>query len=148
MTYEFLISDEAFAELLDQFERGTLPKAIWTHAAHLAVATWYLASFPEGTAIDRVRTGIQHYNECVGTANTEVSGYHETLTIFWLKMVWRFLEEKGNGGSKLDKVRSVVEAFGGRRDLFKQYYSFDVVASREARARWVPPDRMVSNIIN
>lgn len=106
------------------------------------MAAWYLVTFPEGIAIDRVRTGIQHYNECVGTANTEDSGYHETLTIFWLKIVGRFLEEKGNDGSKLDKVRCVVEEFGGRRDLFQQYYSFDLVGSRGARACWVPPDRI------
>jgi hypothetical protein len=143
MTYDFLEGEQAFGEFLDGFERGTLPKASWTHAAHLAMATWYLLTFPEGAAIDRVRTGIQHYNECVGTANTEDSGYHETLTMFWLKMIGRFLEENAGagGGDKLDKVRCVVQEFGGRRDLFKQYYSFDVVGSREARARWVPPDR-------
>ena len=142
MTYDFLESEQAFAEFLDQFERGTLPKPIWTHAAHLAVGTWYLVTFPEGAAIDRVRTGIQHYNVCVGTANTEDGGYHETLTLFWLRMIGRFLD-RCSKGDKLDKVRSVVEEFGGQRDLFRQYYSFDVVASREARARWVPPDRIV-----
>jgi hypothetical protein len=142
MTYDFTESEQAFAEFLDAFERGTLPKAIWTHAAHLAVGTWYLVTFPEGKATDRVRTSIRHYNECVGTANTEDSGYHETLTIFWLKMIGRFLEEMGAGANKLDKVRCVVKEFGSRRDLFKQYYSFDVVGSREARARWVPPDRI------
>jgi len=144
MTYDFLETEQAFAEFLDGFERGTLPKAIWTHAAHLAIGTWYLVTFPEGAAFDRVRTGIQHYNVCVGTANTEGSGYHETLTIFWLNMIGRFLADTGRTGDKLDKVRSVVEEFGGQRDLFRQYYSFDVVASREARARWVPPDRIVS----
>ena len=148
MTYDFLEGEQAFAEFLDGFERGTLPKAVWTHAAHLAMATWYLVTFPEGTAIDRVRTGIQHYNECVGTANTDDSGYHEMLTIFWIKMIGRFLGEMDAVDNKLDKARCVVEEFGGRRDLFKQYYSFDVVASREARARWVPPDRMVSQIIS
>jgi len=35
MTYDLLESEQAFAEFLDQFERGTLPKPIWTHAAHL-----------------------------------------------------------------------------------------------------------------
>jgi hypothetical protein len=142
MTYDFLKSEQTFAGFLDSFERGTLGKPLWTHAAHLAVGTWYLVTFPEGTAIERVRTGIRHYNECVGTANTEHSGYHETLTIFWLKIIGRFLEARGAGGRTLDQVRCVVEEFGGRRDLFKQYYSFDVVGSREARACWVAPDRI------
>jgi hypothetical protein len=144
MTYDFLESEQAFAEFLDQFEQGTLPKASWNHAAHLAIGTWYLVTFPEGAATDRVRAGIQHYNVCVGTANTEDSGYHETLTLFWLNTFQWFLADTGGMTGMLDKVRSVVAAFGGQRDLFRQYYSFDVVASREARARWVPPDRIVS----
>jgi hypothetical protein len=148
MTYDFLESEPAFAEFLDAFERGTLPKPNWTHAAHLAVGTWYIVTFPEEKAIERVRAGIRHYNECVGTQNTADSGYHETLTIFWLGIIRRFLVDTGSMGDKLKAVRSVVEKFGGQRDLFRQYYSFDVVASREARARWVPPDGMVSDILS
>ena len=147
MTYDFLESERALANFIGQFERGTLPKAMWTHRAHLAVGTWYLVNFPEKIAIGRVRTGIQHYNRCVGTANTPSSGYHETLTLFWLRTIRRFLLENDGMGDKLKAVRGVVEEFGGQRDLFKQYYSFDVVASREARARWVPPDRIVFNIL-
>jgi hypothetical protein len=141
MTYDFLDSEQAFAEFLDAFERGTLPKTTWTHGAHLAVGTWYLVTFPEDIAIGGVRTGIQLYNECVGTRNTADSGYHETLTLFWLGIIKRFLD-KASVGDKLMAVRSVVEKFGGQRDLFRQHYSFDVAASREARARWVPPDRI------
>jgi hypothetical protein len=74
MTYDFLASEKALADFINQFERGTLPKPIWTHGAHLAVG--YLLSFPKKIAIEQVRTGIQHYNECVGTANTPDSGYH------------------------------------------------------------------------
>jgi hypothetical protein len=140
MAYDFLESERAFANFIDQFERGTLPKPVWTHGAHLAVGTWYLVNFAEEIAIGRVRTGIQHYNECVGTANTPDSGYHETLTLFWLRIIRRFLLETGGMGDKLKAVRGVVEEFGGQRDLFRKYYSFDVVGSREARARWVPPD--------
>lgn len=150
MTYDFLASEQAFAEFVDAFEQGTLPKPIWTHGAHLAVGSWYLLSLPESIAIERVRTGIRHYNECVGTRNTADSGYHETLTMFWLGIIAGQLWELAGASrrltvrEKLTAVRSVVEKFGGQRDLFRRYYSFDVVASREARARWVPPDRIVS----
>jgi len=143
MTYDFLESEPALANFIDQFERGTLPKAMWTHGAHLAVGTWYLVNFPEEIAIGRVRAGIQHYNRCVGTRNTPDSGYHETLTLFWLEIIRRYLLDM-EIGDKLKALRSVVVEFGGQRDLFRRYYSFDVVASREARARWVAPDRIVS----
>jgi hypothetical protein len=142
MTYDFLSDGNALKDFIDQFEHGTLPKPVWTHEAHLAVGSWYLQTLPEEAAVEQVRTGIRHYNECVGTANTPDSGYHETLTLFWLKRIGEFLRNQ-QGVEKLDAVRSVVGEFGGQRDLFKKYYSFDVVASREARARWIAPDRIV-----
>jgi hypothetical protein len=150
MTYDFLENEQALAEFIHQFEQGTLRKPLWTHGAHLAVGAWYLLSFPEEEAIERVRRGIQHYNECAGTANTADSGYHETLTLFWLRIILGHVSGMPSASpiltvqEKLKAVRSVVEEFGSQRDLFRQYYSFDVVASREARARWVPPDRIVS----
>ena len=147
MTYDFLSDEQALAEFIDQFELGTLPKPIWTHAAHLAVGTWYLMTLPEETAVEQVRTGIWHYNECVGTENTPESGYHETLTLFWLGRIGEFLRNQ-EGVGRLEAIRSVVEEFGGQRDLFKKYYSFDVVASRAARAGWMAPDRIVQSAGN
>ena len=37
-------------------------------------------------------------------------------------------------------VRAAVAEFGEKRKLHADYYSFDVVGSDEARARWVAPD--------
>jgi hypothetical protein len=143
MTYDFLDNEPAFVEFLDGFEQGILPRPVWTHAAHLAVGAWYLLSFPNKEAIQRVRSGIQHYNECVGTANTSGSGYHETLTLFWLGILAGQVSNLRSPHDKLDAIRRLIAEFAPQRDLFKQYYSFDVVASQEARARWIPPDRIV-----
>ena len=137
----FLASDESLADFIERFERGTWPKPLWTHSAHLAVATWYLYSLPVAEATERVRDGIRSYNEAVGTRNTEDSGYHETLTLFWLGIVSDRLSRDDRPARILDAVRLVVAEFGARRDLYRDYYSFDVVKSREARAKWVPPDR-------
>ena len=85
MAYEFLESEPAFTDFLTRFQQGTLPRPLWTHAAHLAIGAWHLLSYDENEAIQRVRTGIRHYNECAGIQNTADSGYHETLTRFWLE---------------------------------------------------------------
>jgi len=143
MTYEFLEDDVAFADFIAQFEAGTLPRPVWTHGAHLAVAAWYLLRLPERSAITRVREGIQHYNTCVGVQNTRDSGYHETLTIFWLRTLMMFLAEPHENASEIELVRGAVARFGPERDLFRAYYSFDVVRSQEARARWIPPDKII-----
>jgi hypothetical protein len=144
MTYAYLESDEVFARFIQAFEEGTLPRSHWTHAAHLAVGTWYLMSYREKMAAEKVRAGIRHYNECAGIANTLDSGYHETLTLFWLGMIKTQVCDLMGTNRRLAALR-VVEEFGTKRDLFKEYYSFDVVASPEARAHWIPPDRIIGS---
>ena len=135
----FLASETTLAEFIQGFEQGTWPHAAWTHSAHLAMAAWYLLSLPESEVTDRVRRGIQHYNESVGTRNTPDAGYHETLTLFWLAIVSDYLGRRDGQATKLAVIREVVAEFASQRDLYRRYYSFDVVNSREARAKWVPP---------
>ena len=138
VTYRFLDSEEALDEFLECFERGTWPKLEWNHAAHVAVAGCYLIRYPE--AADRARRGIRHYNQCTGTIDSDHSGYHETLTLFWLAVVKARLRQMEPGEARIDTVRMLVAEFAPRRDLFREYYSFDVVRSVEARRSWVPPD--------
>jgi len=133
-------NEEHLDGFLKAFEYGTWPKADWTHAAHIAVASCYLIAYPLEVATDRIRLGIRHYNHCVGTRNTDHSGYHETLTVFWMAMVKAQLAQLPLKTPRLEAVRTVVEELGPRRDLFKEYYGFDVVKSVEARRAWVEPD--------
>ncbi|MEO7651372.1 MAG: hypothetical protein ABIZ80_12980 [Bryobacteraceae bacterium] len=131
----------SLAGLVAAFEAGTLPKSEFTHSAHLSVACWYLSRLEEAAAIDRLREGIRHYNECVGTPNTDTGGYHETLTIFWARVVARFLARTPAELSVDEKARVVVNEYSNRRDLWKDYYAFQVPKSVHARRRWMEPDR-------
>ena len=133
-------SEEHLSGFLIAFEHGTWPKEDWTHAAHLAVASCYLFEYPLEVATDRMRLGIRHYNQCIGTRNTDHSGYHETLTVFWMAIVKARLAQLPPKTPRLEAVRTVVEELGPRRDLFQEYYGFDVVKSVEARRSWVEPD--------
>ncbi len=133
-------TEEHLAGFLSAFEQGTWPKTDWTHAAHITVAACYLLAYPLEEATDRMRSGIRRYNECVGTANTDHSGYHETLTVFWMAIVKACLARLPLETPRLDAVRAVVAELGAKRDLFKEYYSFDVVKSVEARKKWIEPD--------
>ena len=137
---EILASEETLAAFLDAFERGAWPKSAWTHAAHVTVAACYALAYPLDDATSRIRQGIQHYNRSVGTINSDHSGYHETLTVFWMAIVKAQLAQVPAETPRLETVRAVVEQLGARRDLFKDYYGFDVVKSVEARRSWVAPD--------
>jgi hypothetical protein len=125
---------------ISAFEDGTLPRPRWTHAGHVTAAFYYLRTFDAAEATRRIRSGILHYNGCLGVANTATSGYHETLTLFWIARVREFLDRAPAGSSEEKLLQDVLGAFGARSDLWKEYYSFDVVRSTEARRRWIAPD--------
>jgi hypothetical protein len=127
---------EALENFIAQWEAGVLPKAQWTHAAHVGVGTYYAVRFPD-CALDKTREGIIRYNQAVGTANTDTSGYHETLTRFWAGILARELEGIED---PLAAVRQAVERYGDQRRLHERYYSFDVVKSVHARRSWMAPD--------
>lgn len=129
--------------LMQAFEAGSLPKAAWTHAAHVAVGANYVALHGEPLALEMMRQRVCAYNEAVGTVNSATSGYHETLTRFWIAVLARLhYEEKA--ASHLAFVQHAVTLYGGRRDLHRQFYHFDVVKHSEARQAWVAPDHWPS----
>jgi hypothetical protein len=126
-------------ELVRRFEDCTLPREEWTHAAHLTVALWHLLQYdwPEATA--RVRRGIRRYNAAQGILTTPTGGYHETLTLFWLRAVRAFLEEGRNEARPLVRLANELIASAGR-SLPLEHYTRELLFSPEARASWVEPD--------
>ncbi len=131
-----LESESALAAFLAAFSATTLPKEQWTHAAHVTVAAAWIHE-NSATALDRLRPAIREYNAATGGLNTETSGYHETLTRFW---VLRITETLPQEKSRLEAVRDAVARYGPQSGLFRRYYSFDVVNSVDARREWIAPD--------
>lgn len=125
--------------IVTAWEEGVLPRAEWTHAAHITVAAWYV--YGEGVAaLARIRAGIHHYNAAVGIVSTPDYGYHETITRFWVERLAVFFHNEGPFADRDAAVAAAVARFGQKRNWYGDYWSFDVIQSREARARWVPPD--------
>lgn len=138
MTYTSL-SEKDILDLLHQFEACTLPKDAWTHEAHLMVAIAYNLLYGHTAALERVRQNIIRYNEAVGTLNTDHSGYHETITCFWIWLTDCFLQMQE------DKSMEVVcNAFMRSRYMHKKmplrYYSTALLFSTTARKVLVEPD--------
>jgi hypothetical protein len=135
MDISTLRNEGSLAEFVSAFEGETLPRALWTHGAHVAIATLYILRYGDGV-LKQTRTAIRRHNHAVGTPE---NAYHETLTVFWLAVVENFLRSVEHA-SELDAVRIAVAEFGEKRKLHQNFYSFDVVGSDEARSRWVEPD--------
>jgi hypothetical protein len=126
-------------ELVRRFEDCTLPREEWTHAAHLTVALWHLLQFDWPEAVARVRARIQRYNAAHNIPTTPTGGYHETLTIFWLRAVRAFLEAERNEARALVHLANEL-AETHDKGLPLRHYTRERLFSPEARANWVEPD--------
>ena len=124
---------------LAAFEDCTLPKYRWTHGAHLFTGACYVHAHGAARATDLMRERIRRYNVAVGGQNTPTSGYHETITVAWIKLIDR-LHRESAPITRADFAALAVKRFAHDRNIFHQYYDFDLVHSTEARARWVPPN--------
>jgi hypothetical protein len=74
-------------EFLQQFESRALPYGQWTHRAHVKVAFLYLRDLPFAAALARLRAGIQAYNAAHGVPEGPTSGYNETTTQAFLRLI-------------------------------------------------------------
>lgn len=125
--------------LVRAFEERTLPKSEWTHEAHLTVALYYCFHHPFGTAKNLMRDGIHWLNDSHGTPNTDDSGYHETLTVFWLRAVSDFLKENREIRNLAALANKLVVTFENSK-LPMKYYSRELLFSPNARHNYVEPD--------
>ena len=118
----------------------TLPRAEWTHEAHLAATTYLLTRRPD-VAIDKELPGIiRRYNESVGGVNDDTQGYHETITRVFLHGVRLFLAEADPGEPLHEIINELLLSPMGRRDWPLRFYSAERLFSVDARRRFVPPD--------
>jgi hypothetical protein len=125
--------------LVREFEACRLPRAAWTHHAHLVVALWYLLREDEAKAGRLIRGGIRRYNEAGGIKQTTTGGYHETMTLFYIRIISRFLSTASPDCTLMMLVKSLIETCGDK-NLPLEYYSRERLMSWEARTGWLEPD--------
>ena len=129
---------EADAAFLKAFEDCTHPFAEWKHRSHLKVAYLYLRQFPFEQALERIRINIKRYNAATNTPESLDRGYHETVTVAWLRLVHFTLCEYGPAASA-DEFLEVQEHLLNRKAL-RFFYSRDQLISWRAKSEFVPPD--------
>lgn len=125
--------------LAEEFCDRTLPKEEWTHEAHLRVGLWHLLHYSPTEAMSRLRDGIRQYNVVCGVANTDTSGYHETITQFYVTVIAHFLEGQDSSRPVEQLAADLLKTYGDRHLLFI-YYSKERLMSKQARRQWIEPD--------
>ncbi|MBM4270470.1 MAG: hypothetical protein FJ144_28340 [Deltaproteobacteria bacterium] len=131
----------ALDELARRFRDTSLPKEEWTHAAHLRVGAWHVDRHGAEEALRILRDGIPRLNDSHGTPNTETSGYHETITVAYVRLIASYLEAVREPASLEDRVECLLAGPLGERAVLLSYWSQETLMSPRARLEWVPPDR-------
>jgi hypothetical protein len=133
-------SDAEVAHIGEGLLARTLPRAEWTHEAHLAATTYLLTRRPDVDLDKQLPDIIRGYNESVGGVNSDTEGYHETITRMFLRGVRLFLAEADASEPLHDLVNALLMSPMGRRDWPLRFYSPERLFSVEARRDFVTPD--------
>lgn len=127
-------SDEEIRDLVESFEACSFHPSEFRHHQHLAVALWYVRHLPPEEAVRKMTGGIRRLAEAFGK-----SGYHETITLFWLRVVSDFAA-KAEAGASLAAIANQLIACCDNKKLIFDYYSPELLESARAKSEWVEPD--------
>ncbi|MEO5708055.1 MAG: hypothetical protein ABIT10_05070 [Alteraurantiacibacter sp.] len=123
------------AGLLDR----SLPRAEWTHEAHLAACACLLLEYPDFVSNRDLPGAITSYNVAAGGVNDEAQGYHETITQFYIAVVRAHLADDRTV-SLVERVNRLLASERGARDYPLRFWSRALLFGVDARLGWVDPD--------
>jgi len=134
-------SIERISSFINSFEDCSLPKPMWTHKAHFIVGLWYSIHYEQEEALNKIRENIKKYNVSKRVMNTESTGYHETVTVFYLWAINKFLLENAYE-NKLDirLFQDLLESYVTDKEYPFKYYSKELLSSKKAKEGLVNPD--------
>ena len=132
--------NRALDDLIQAFRFRTLPKAEWTHEAHLRVGAWHVYHYGPDEALEQLRRGITGLNERHGTVNSPTSGYHETITRAYVLLLDEFLRVFEVETPLDARVNAIVSSPMASKAMLHRFWSDGLLMSPRARAGWVPPD--------
>jgi hypothetical protein len=127
-------SDDEIRALVESFEACSFHPSEFRHYQHLAVALWYVRHLPPAAAVTKMTSGIKKLAEAYGK-----TGYHETITLFWLRIVSAFAAQTDAGTSLAAIANQLIDSCDNK-DLINDYYSPVLLESARAKAEWVEPD--------
>jgi hypothetical protein len=133
------VDDEAF---IAAFEARTLPFAHWTHRAHVKVGYLYLRAHRDfEAALAKLRRGIQAYNAANNVPESSTSGYNETTTHAFLRLIDATMRAYGD-----TFPTPTADAFCDAhpqlltRHALRLFYSPQRRMHPDAKTRFVEPD--------
>lgn len=124
--------------LLPLFLQKKMQADLWTHDAHFVVATHILWEHGFTSAVPMMRELIKANNLNMGIANTDTSGYHETLTWFYLKAIDQILKSQLPQNAH-EAVTCVLHSEIIDKHYPLKFYDKDDLFSTSARREYLKP---------
>ena len=127
-------SEAEIVDVVGKFESCAYRPEEFSHARHLTVASWYVATYGTEEALSRMREGLRRFL----AHHAKKMGYHETITRFWVELIGEALQRMAEQPLPA-RVNESVSRYGDKNALFV-YYTRELVMSEAARERWIEPD--------
>lgn len=132
-------SDKQVVEIARGFLARSLPRSSWTHGAHFATTLWLLSHRPYAEVASELPDLIRAYNHATGLPNTDLKGYHETITRASLRAAASYLAHSPPR-PLFGTCNALMRSPLGQPDWLLQYWSRAHLFTVEARREWVEPD--------
>jgi hypothetical protein len=126
-------------ELMDQFERGTLPNECFHHREHVRVAFLYLSLYPALEAIQLFSRALQRF----ATAHGKPQLYHETITWALMFLIRERMARSETQPTWDEFSRSNADLLALENRPLSRYYREETLASELARAVFIFPDKLI-----
>ena len=125
-------------DFIRQFEDCSFPFDQWHHRAHVKLAYIYLTRYGFEAALAKLRNGIRAYNAANNVPDHATSGYHETMTQFWLRIIEVTIQQYG----PLPSADQFVDFHPqlSQKKNHRLFYSPGLFMSPEAKLKFVEPD--------
>lgn len=132
-------TDAQVAALAERLLDHSLPKAEWTHAAHLTATMRLVRTRDAG--LERDMPGIiRTYNVAVGGVNDDKGGYHETITQAYLTAIRAFVATLPADIGDGEAASRLMATPMGDKEWPLTFWSRERLFSVAARRGWVEPD--------
>jgi hypothetical protein len=118
----------------------SLPKAEWTHEAHLPACLWLLRERPDIAPERDIPGIIRAFNAAKGGINDDRQGYHETLTQLYIRGIRSFAAALPDALPLAEAVNLLLRSEMAPRDWPLRFYSRERLFGVEARRQWMAPD--------
>ncbi len=135
-----MIMDDSIKYIGEGVIARTLPKAKWTHQGHLLAALYWHRHRAYLVHDGKIGEIIRRYNEATGVINSDSSGYHETITLAYLRMTRWFLDQSAATQPLAEIAQALLQSRFAARDWPLIHWRAATLFSPSARLNWVEPD--------